>query len=165
MPPFLVKNKPAPMIIIETGENHSRYHSICTLSHAPHAPTSAMHSRSSHGENYLPLRRWLSQLGRDKRPAASACFHHPQALCRIQILGRLRHSFCIRLGLFYSFLYFLSTLFSGHSGLVLCFSCIPVVFPGCSLDKRGRACYLFFHNKCDDDATQSSPFSESRRLV
>ena len=34
--------------------NHSRYHSICTLSHAPHAPTSAMPLRSSHGENYLP---------------------------------------------------------------------------------------------------------------
>ena len=109
-----------------------------------------------------------SQLGRDKRPAASACFHQPQALCGIQILSRLRHSFCIRLGSFYA----------GWAGL----SSLPIVFslylrPGCIspvfplffarriLDKRGGACYLFIYNKCDDDATHSSPFSESRRLL
>ena len=159
------------MIIIETGENHSRYHSICTLSHAPHAPTSAMHSRSSHGENYLPLRRWLSQLGRDKRPAASACFHHPQALCGIQILSRLRHSFLFDCGYFIPIRTPCQPCFINFFRGRFVFSmfsrrhCIFPVFRASWLDKQRAACYLFIHNKCDDDATQSSPFSESRRLV
>lgn len=157
MPPFLVKNKPASMSFIETGDKSLavplNLHAFACPSRSNKRYALTQQSR----RKLLAFRRWLSQLGRDKRPAASACFHQPQALCGIQVHSRLRHSFCIRLGLFYARSHRLSSLFFTFAApdIVLslyfaryCFSLVfPLFFASDLLDKPGGTCYLFIHKQ------------------
>ena len=161
MSPLSEKNKPVPMSALRRVKNHSRYHSICML---------PCHSRSN--KRYA----FTQQLRRKLLAPAGVCLLSSEG-----ISVRLHPpAFTIRrLSVGYKSLAVFVTAFDVIVN-ILCFS-VPIVKPvflpnsACivlsvysarfALTKQCGTCYLFTHIKCDDDVTQSSPFSESRRLV
>jgi len=134
----------------------------------------ACHSRSNkrfaltqQSRRKLLARKGLlpSRLRRDKLPAASTCFHQPQALCGIQSLAVFVTAFVLNWCYSMPFRHRCQPPVSFFSCTCpgLCFSCFQHGMIMQTLDKPRAACYLLF--TCDDDATLSSPLPESRRSV